>query len=511
MKTLPAAVLLAACLSAAPARADVAPNPLFGDGAVLQRDTEVPVWGTATREGEKVAVSLDGQPAVVAAAKDGKWMVKLPAQKAGGPHTLKIAGDNTVELKDVLFGEVWICSGQSNMEMNLKPKPNIQAIPGAERIAGETARAGLRLFHVKRALSLEPLGRVSGKWERATPESASSFSFVGQCFGSALKKALGDGVPVGLIEADWGGTPAEAWTSRAGMGRTPALAAALGKHDAEVKAHAENPEKLKAERKAVLAKHAEAVAKAKAENRPAPWEPRTALPPAENPTAPTVLHNGMIAPLVPYAFRGVVWYQGESNGGRAKEYRTTFPNLIADWRGAWGRGDFPFLFVQIAPFKGMGPEIREAQFLALAAAPNTAMVQTLDVGDANDVHPVDKEPVGRRLALAARRLAYGEAALEYSGPLFAGASFEGGKAVVSFTHADAGLELKGVKDGDFQLAGADKKFHPATAVVEGRKLVVSAPEVAQPAAVRYGWSNVPNPALWNKDGLPASPFRSDVD
>ena len=445
------------------AYADIKPYALFSDHAVLQRDTEVPVWGVSDKEGEKVSVTLDDKPAVVTTAKDGKWMVKLPANPAGGPHTLTIAGDNKVVLKDILFGEVWICSGQSNMGMTLSGVEPEQK-PKVEELIKGSVSPKFHLFNVKRAVAAQSLQTVSGSWRPTSPGTMKYFSLVGQFFGRDLKKALGD-VPVGLIESDWGGTPAESWTSADGLAKFPALAKATA----------------------------------------------AVVDPAKPQNAPSVLHNGMIAPLMPYAIRGVVWYQGEANAKFGKEYRTLFPILIADWRAKWGRGDFPFLFVQIAPHKWVTPELREAQFLTLKAAPNTAMVQTIDVGDAENIHPLNKEPVGQRLALAARHLVYGETQLEYSGPLFSGANFSGGKAVVSFTHADKGLELKEVKDGDFQVAGADKKFHPATAKIEGGKLVVASPKVASPVAVRYGWSRVPNAALWNKDGLPASPFRSDVD
>jgi sialate O-acetylesterase len=218
----------------------------------------------------------------------------------------------------------------------------------------------------------------------------------------------------------------------------------------------------------------------------------------------------MIAPLLPYAIRGVIWYQGEANVGREKQYRTLFPAMIADWRRVWGEGDFPFLFVQIAPFKEMTPEIREAQLLSWQHTPNTAMAVTIDCGDANDIHPAHKQPMGARLALAARALAYGEA-LEYSGPVFKLIQPEGGRAILSFTHLGSGLIAKGGPLTGFTIAGPDKVFHPARALIEGETVVVSSPAVAQPVAVHYGWANVPVGNLFNAAGLPASPFRTDVD
>jgi sialate O-acetylesterase len=236
-------------------------------------------------------------------------------------------------------------------------------------------------------------------------------------------------------------------------------------------------------------------------------------PPADyrqSPNAPTVLYNGMIAPLIPYAVRGVVWYQGESNVGRERQYRTLFPALIADWRRAWGQPGLPFLFVQIAPYREMTPEIREAQLLTLQHTPNTAMAVTIDCGDAEDIHPARKQPVGARLALAARALAYGEK-IEYSGPEFESMTRQGSSAVLHFKHVDDGLEARGGPLRGFTIAGADGVFHPAQADIRGESVVVSSPAVSQPAAVRYGWANVPEGNLFNRAGLPASPFRTDVD
>jgi sialate O-acetylesterase len=237
------------------------------------------------------------------------------------------------------------------------------------------------------------------------------------------------------------------------------------------------------------------------------------LPPtdySQSPNAPTVLYNGMIAPLLPYAIRGAIWYQGESNVGRERQYRTLFPTMIADWRHAWGEGDFPFLFVQIAPYHGNSPEIREAQLLSWQNTTNTAMVVTIDCGDANDIHPPRKQPMSARLALAARAIAYGEK-LEYSGPVFQSMKLEGSEAVLRFTHPGGGLVAKDGPLKGFTIAGADKVFHPAQAEIHGQTIVVASDAVSRPVAVRYGWANVPEGNLFNRAGLPASPFRTDVD
>jgi sialate O-acetylesterase len=246
--------------------------------------------------------------------------------------------------------------------------------------------------------------------------------------------------------------------------------------------------------------------KQSASMRDAGWPPSTF---DQNPSAPTVLHNGMVAPLLPYAIRGVVWYQGESNVGRERQYQALFPAMIADWRRAWGEGDFPFLFVQIAPYRGMTPEIREAQLLSWQRTTNTAMVVTIDCGDANDIHPANKQPVGARLALAARALAYGEK-IEYSGPVFESLKIKGEDAILQFTHLSGGLVAKGGQLKGFAIGGTDNVFHPARAKIVGSTVVVNSPDVPQPAGVRYDWANVPEGNLFNGAGLPATPFRTNA-
>jgi sialate O-acetylesterase len=326
----------------------------------------------------------------------------------------------------------------------------------------------IRMITAKKVSSLTPLDEVQGKWQECSPETVGGFSAVAYYFARDLHAKLG--VPVGIISTSWGGTPAQAWTSAEGFEGQPEL---KGYAD-QIKAAAEKPP----------------------EKGPGPH-------------FPGALYNAMIAPVIPYGMKGVIWYQGESNAGQSKQYQTLFPAMIADWRTKWKLGDFPFLYVQIAPFKGQPPEIREAQFLTLAKTKNTAMAVTTDYGDANDIHPKQKEPVGNRLSLAARALAYGEK-IVYSGPLYQEMKTAGDKAWISFSHLGVGLMAK---DGDlkgFTIAGADGKFVPAKAEIKGDKVIVSAEGVAEPKAVRYGWENVPDVNLFNKEGLPASPFRTDV-
>jgi sialate O-acetylesterase len=321
------------------------------------------------------------------------------------------------------------------------------------------------MFTVNKVASLTPLDEVQGKWQESSTETVGDFSAVAFFFARDLQAKLG--VPVGIISTSWGGTPAQAWTSPEGFEGQPKLK--------------DYADQLKA-----------------------------AVIPENGPHhLPAALYIAMIAPVVPYGMKGVIWYQGESNAGQSKEYQTLFPAMIADWRAKWKLGDFPFLYVQIAPYKDQPPEIREAQFLTLAKSKNTAMTVTTDCGDANDIHPKQKEPVGHRLSLAARALAYGEK-IVYSGPLYQEMKAAGGKAWISFSHVGGGLVAK---DGDlkgFTIAGANRKFVPAKAVIEGDKVVVSAEGVADPKAVRYGWENVPDVNLFNKEGLPASPFRTNV-
>lgn len=478
--------------------ADVKPNPLFSDGAVLQQGVEIPVWGTAAA-GEKVTVSLDGQEASATADADGKWKVQLPSRQAGGPFVMTLSsGNKTIKLNDVFVGEVWVCSGQSNMEWKLAQAANA---------ATEVPQANyprIRMFTVPKNVSANPVSEAAGKWEVCTPATAPGYSAVGYFFARDLFKARS--VPVGMIHSSWGGTPAEAWTSYAGLTTKPTLKFYTEALRKSVDGYFKSLESVRKTIDPFLAKYPEIPS-----TPPWPNDFPTNLPvnPFSSQNTPTVLYNGMIAPLIPYAIRGVIWYQGESNASQAKLYQTLFPAMIADWREKWGLGDFPFLFTQIAPFAGQPPEIRESQFLTLGKSAKTAMAVTTDVGDPQDIHPRKKEPVGQRLALAARALAYGES-LEYSGPLFTSLKIDGSKAIVSFAHVGAGLTAQNGELKGFTIAGADGKFVPAQAEIVGETVVVSSPGVVAPTAVRYGWANVPDVNLFNKEGLPASPFRSDL-
>ncbi len=497
-----------------PARADVKPHALFTDGMVLQRGMKCPIWGKAD-PGEVVSVKFSIKKenaaaevgASINADEKGKWRVELQvgAELAGGPYELVIKGKNTITLKDVYVGEVWICSGQSNMEWQLRNTHN------AEDAIKNAKNPNIRLFTVQKNTSDKPLSGFKGdpKWVECNPDTVKNFTAVGYFFGRDLQKALN--VPIGLIHTSWGGTRAEAWTSR------PTLEA----HE-EWKNEPANYEKAKADYpkalekyKADLQKHKEAVKTAEKESKQPPKAPKAPSNPRPQ-DVPAALYNGMIAPLIPYAIKGAIWYQGESNAGKAYAYRKLFPTMIQNWRDDWKQGDFPFLFVQLAPFRPIvsepkesdWAELREAQLLTSLNLKNTGMAVITDVGDPKDIHPRKKEPVGARLALAARALAY-EQNIEYSGPLYDKMTVKDGKAVLSFKHVGKGLQAKDGPLQGFTIAGADKKFHNAKAEIQGDTILVWCDQVTEPVAVRYGWADCPVVNLWNKDGLPATPFRTD--
>jgi len=492
-------VIAALLVAGAVSYAAVKPHALFTDNAVLQQGVPINVWGTAN-DGEKVTVTFAGQK-LTTTARNGQWKVALRSLKASAePQTMTITGENTIELKNILVGEVWVCSGQSNMAFGMN-----NTTDSAQHIAKATD-GELRLFTVPRVTADTPQRDVNASWETCTPQTVTAFSAVAYFFGRDLRKARN--VPVGLIHTSWGGTPAESWTTKETLEANPMLKKLIADWDEKIAKY--DPVKTAERNKAAFAKYKEAVAKAKAAGKPAPRGPRPEEDPAKNPHRPTVLYNAMIHPLLPCAIKGAIWYQGESNNSRANEYQTLFPTMIKCWRNAWKQDEFPFLFVQIAPHNGMCPEIREAQLLTSQRVPNTAMAVTTDYGNAADIHPKQKEPVGARLALAARAIAYDEK-IEYSGPVYRAMRVRGNQATLTFTHLGGGLVAK---DGDlkgFTVAGADKNFVPATAKIEGDKIIVTSDKVAKPVAVRYGWENVPDVNLYNQAGLPASPFRTDVE
>ncbi|AEN73103.1 protein of unknown function DUF303 acetylesterase [Rhodothermus marinus SG0.5JP17-172] len=663
-----AGVLAAGCMRA---REPFRLAPIFSDHAVLQRQQPIRIWGWGA-PGATVRVRLDTLTAQARVDVDGRWLVELPPQEAGGPYTL-VAESNGMRhvVEDVLIGEVWVASGQSNMEMPLMPRlagwSSSDSVVGATEAVRTADDPQLRLLTVERAVALTPLDTFGGTWQVASSQTVATFSAVAYFFGRRLREALG--VPVGLIHSSWGGTPAEAWTGRDHLreledfqeilarleaaepllheleawrsqlhqmmvpsGQDTTFWATLDLNDAS---YAENPapdslvmgiparwedanlgafdgvvwfwrrvqvpaswlgrtlvlelgpiddmdrtyfngqqiggyeqpgywnmprryrvpaalvqqDNLVAVRvidtqgggglwgePAQLRLYPEGEPEA-AQSLAGSWHywpvaelvgrrlyvfgegalsyaGRPKLPVALGPNTPTTLFNGMIHPLLPYSIRGVIWYQGESNVGRATQYEQLFPTLIRCWRAHWQLGDFPFYFVQIAPYD-YGPNahaerLREAQLRTMLTVPRTGMVVTTDVGDDHNIHPARKREVGERLARWALANDYGFRDLVYSGPIYERMEREDGRLRLYFRYAEGGLVLRPADGGgEFVIAGPDRVFHPARVRVEGETLVVWSPRVSDPQAVRYGWSNTPHATLFNRAGLPASPFRTD--
>ncbi len=474
--------------------ADVSVSPLFGDHAVLQAGKNTAVWGTAS-EGEKVTVRL-GEAEASSVAKGGRWLVHLPALTANATgRDLLISGSNNIVSHDVLVGDVWLAAGQSNMERRLD-LANHQ--PPIDNYLEEAATANIptiRFFNVPNTPLKDPTLELKGSWQVLSPTTVMSCSAVGFFFARALHEA-GKG-PLGLVINAAGGTTAQSWISRDALLAVPELAGIAKAWDADVVAYPELFARWKTEADA-----------AKAAGQPAPAG-LTMRDPIGHYLAPISRYNGMVHPLIPLSLRGVIWYQGESNTGKPLEYPLLMQTLAAEWRAKFDAPELPFLMVMVAPYIKSSPEMREAQMRAAKLVPQADMISTLDAGDAGDIHPPHKRPVGERLALLARHHVYGESDLVSSGPRFAGATFVDGKATVRFTELGGGLATQGDILKGFTLAGADGKFIPAEARIEGDTVVVSAPGLTTPTAVRYGWASVPEATLANRAGLPAFPFRSD--
>ncbi len=491
-------------------RADVKLPNLISDGMVLQQGMKVNIWGTAD-PGEHVTVTLQDQRATSVADGKGMWQVKLGPLNPGGPFTLTVAGKNIVVLHDVLVGEVWVCSGQSNMEMPVGVTQGGWS-SGVLNYQDEIARADypmLRMFTVRRAVAGKPQTDVQGNWVAAHGQAVSDFSAVGYFFGRDLQRILN--VPIGMIHSSWGGTTAEAWTSRGTLESEPEFKSIL---DDGTKLLSAYP-KVVQDYEQQLAQWRQESDKAEGDGAPMPTFPTMPKDPRSDPARPAGLYNAMVMPLTPYAIRGVIWYQGESNSDRPIQYRKLFPAMIRDWRQSWGEGDFPFLYVQLANWgvhalKYRWPELREAQSMTLSL-PKTGMAVTIDIGDASNIHPTNKQEVGYRLALAAQGIAYGHDVI-YSGPTYESMTIEGGKVRLHFQHAYGGLTAKSlsiISVSGFEIAGEDRKFVGADARIEGDTVVVSSDQVPHPIAVRYAWGMNPRPSIYNRADLPASPFRTD--
>jgi len=652
------------------------PN-VFGDNMVLQQRTEAPIWGK-TEAGETIEViSTWGEKASVKAKADGKWLAKIKTPAAGGPYEIKIKGKNSeITFKNVLIGEVWVCSGQSNMEMPLAGWPPKDTIKDSEKEIKNANYPKIRLFTVSKAASVKQRENCKGSWEQCTPETAKNFSATAFFFGKEIHKELG--VPVGLINTSWGGTPAEAWTSSGYLRKVDGFSDFTSNIDELTSQEDEYIKWLTSHKTITPTGDTEAAGKGvffngekcflpkfddsgwKTMNLPTLWE-NTELgifdgvvcfrkvvnipdawlekdlvlelgpiddiditwfngervggyedlgfwavdrkykipsnlvkkgkniiavrvvdlqggggiygkeeqmkiyPVGEAPTksvslagywkylplaqyreglfyifdtgkndfyttrpdftginqyTPTVLYNAMIAPIVPYGIKGAIWYQGEANVGREKQYKKLFPAMIESWRSAWNRGNFPFYFVQIAPYIYDGLEdpasakLREAQLATLSTVPNTGMAVTMDIGDVNNIHPPNKLDVAKRLALLALAKDYGKPNLVYSGPVYKSINIQGCRVTLSFDNIGSGLMAKGDSAGQgiltgFKVAGADKVFVDAEAYIKGNTVIVYSKETYNPVAVRYAFTNGSQASLFNKEGLPATSFRTD--
>ncbi len=539
------------------ANADVTLPRIFGDHMVLQRDGTVPIWGTAA-PGEVITVTAGKIKGTATAGGDGKWIVKLAGLPASTvPIDVTVAGKNTITFHDVLVGDVWVCSGQSNMEF-----PEANEISSKDELP-KSNQPQIRLFFVPKVPQKTPANEIGsttkpleGSWQVCTPDTLAKdgdwggFTAVGYVFGREVNAFTH--APVGLIENCWGGMSAQSYTSFEALQANPLLKhyaddalkfqtnydSLMTAYQAALPSWLATLDKWKQDNKDAIAafdQWKQQAAAATAQNQPPPPKPTEPKPPAapmdpsKNPRIPTVLYNGLVHPLIPYAIKGVIWYQGESNAGQPVEYRTLFPAMIQDWRAQWGQGDFPFLFVQLANYMKRSPDPTESSWAALREAqaktlslPNTGMAVTIDTGEGADIHPKDKEDVGHRLALAAMDVAYGQKVLD-SGPMFKSMTVEGDKIRLTFDHIGQGLtpgvppphfhpgEARTVDPTleGFAIAGADHKFVWAQAVIDGDTVVVSNAAVPTPVAVRYAWADNPANNLYNKDGLPTVPFRTD--
>jgi sialate O-acetylesterase len=485
-KLLIAALWLA---SAALARAEIRLPAILTDGMVLQREVPVHFWGVAD-PGEKVTVEFRGEMKTAQPDALGRWNIYMSPAAAGGPFTLTISGKNTIVFKDVLVGDVWLASGQSNMEW---PTERIQ---NAEAELSNADRPQIRVLQIQKRASAFPLpDAVTKGWQRCSRDTVAKFSAVGFLFAREIHQR--EKIPIGVIDSTWGGTSIESWTSIAATGSDATLMPIVRARGLRMEQHVEWQ----------MRREAEAAAKKRGESvSPVPWRPDPPM------WSLGELYNAMIAPLTAFPIRGVIWYQGEANtrrDGAPDLYGRQLAAMIADWRQHWGIGDFPFYYVQLSNFRSDAsedwPAVREGQRSTLRVM-NTGMAVTIDIGNPDDVHPLNKQDVAKRLALWARAKTYGES-VEFSGPLFRQLTREGTSLRVWFDHGD-GLNAKTLHG--FEVAGDGERFHAATARIEGATIIADSTDVPHPVRVRYGWANSPDCDLFNKQGLPASPFQASL-
>jgi sialate O-acetylesterase len=446
-------------------KAEVKLPAIFGDHMVLQQQTDAAIWGKATPgKSVKVVTSWNKKSYSANSDKEGNWKTKVSTPSAGGPYSITISDGKTLTLNNVLIGEVWICSGQSNMQMTMQGYFN-QPIIGANEAIATSSNNSIRLFTVERVKSLEPAEDFTGAWLECVPENVANFSATAYFFGRMVQQALN--VPVGLICSSWGGTRIEPWISENGF---------------------KNFDWVKLPDKKMTGEF--------------------------NQQTPTVLYNAMIAPMVGYAFRGGLWYQGESNRNEPVQYEKLMSGLASNWRAEWGIGDFPFYYVQIAPFD-YGPTglnsafLREAQLNAADDIPAFGMACLMDAGEKDNIHPARKREAGERLAFLALANTYGQKGIEYSGPVLKEMTVEGQMVKLTFDHAKNGLTTFGKELENFKIAGENKRFFPAKAFITGKGITLFSPQVEKPVAVRYAFDDFVVGELFNTEGLPASSFRTD--
>ncbi|HAI14554.1 MAG TPA: sialate O-acetylesterase [Phycisphaerales bacterium] len=488
---------------------------IFATNMVIQRDLPIQVWGTA-QKGSKVDVQFAGQTASTQTDTNGKWKLALNAQPANtSPQKMTVTGDGkTITYDNVVIGDVWICSGQSNMAWTVSRSNNADA-----EIKSATDSL-IRLCRVANTVAAEPQDNANINWNPSSPKNTGGFSAVGYFFGRYLRGELN--IPIGLIHTNWGGTPAEAWTSTPILQNTPGLEQIIPNAEANEKKY---PQHVQAWEKKMADYNAKLEAwKTKNPDTPVKQykvrKPRAPRKPGKNPKYPSSLFNGMINPIIPFGIKGAIWYQGEANSGKPDQYRILLPAMIKDWRDRWGQGDFPFGVVQLANFRGVKTQpgnsgwtnLQYSQFAVSQTFPNTGLAVINDIGEAKDIHPKNKQDVGKRLALWAMHDVYKTLKSNWSPPVYDSHKIDGNKVILTFKNVDGKLTTRNDKPlGEFSICGSDKKWVWAKATITGSNTIeVHADEIAQPLAVRYAWQDNPEAAnLTDASGLPTSCFKTD--
>jgi sialate O-acetylesterase len=473
---------------------------LVADNMVLQQNSKVNLWGWASPN-EKINIQLGWQnaPVEIIADVSGNWKTAVSTPVGSEKsYDITIEASNKILLKNILIGEVWICSGQSNMYFPVGKEDGTwkTGVKNYEEELKNASYTNIRLFTVATNASPRPLEDVIGSWKECSPTNVYTFSAVAYFFGRELYQKLN--VPIGLISTSWGGTKAEAWTAQNILEENTDFLPILEQDAKNEKLYQEKLETYYLNLKKERIANANDLSKIQLKK-----------PKKEANKTSYVLYNAMLHPVVNYTMKGVIWYQGESNSEKAFLYRSLFPAMVKSWRDEWKQGDFPFYYVQIAPHKGQNPDIREAQLIASKTIPNAGMVVTTDVGNETNIHPIDKQTVGHRLALIARSKTYGENKLTYSGPVYNHQKIKKDKIQLFFNDVDSGFKKSSENLKEFEIAGEDQVFYPGEAKIDGKTIVVSSSKVKNPVAVRFAWKAVPAPNLFNNENLPASPFRTD--